>query len=96
MSTLKSLVSTNYHKYQKFQGPWALPGVACGKGFMYVVGSVYLKLNHKEAVNELIKILESAKKQASQLKAKGIIVFDDYNARNRMWGNQIDNQYGEE
>ena len=71
-------------------------GLVCGKGFRYVVGSVYLKLNHKEAVNELIKILNSAKKQASQLKAKGIIVFGDYNARNRLWGNQIDNQYGEE
>ena len=71
-------------------------GLVCGKGFRYVVGSVYLKLNHKEAVNELIKILNSAKKQASQLKAKGIIVFGDYNARNRLWGNQINNQYGEE
>ena len=71
-------------------------GPVCGKGFKYVVGSIYLKLDHKEAVNELIKILESAKKQASQLKAKGIIVFGDYNARNRLWGNQIDNQYGEE
>ena len=67
-------------------------GLVCGKGFRYVVGSV----KHKEAVIELIKILESAKKQASQLKAKGIIVFGDYNARNRLWGNQIDNQYGEE
>ena len=71
-------------------------GLVCGKGFRYVVGSVYLKLNHKEAVNELIKILESAKKQASQLKAKRIIVFGGYNARNRLWGIQIDNQYGEE
>ena len=71
-------------------------GLVCGKGFRYVVGSVHLKLDHKEAVNELIKILESAKKQASQLKAKEIIVLGDYNARNRLWGNQIDNQYGEE
>ena len=71
-------------------------GHVCGKGFKYVVGSVYLKLTHKEAVNELIKILESAKKQASQLKAKGIIVFGDYKARNGLWGNQIDNQYSEE
>ena len=94
MSTLKSLVSTNYHKYQKFQGTWTLPGVS----FVEKVSGMLLdlKLNHKEAVNELIEILESAKKQASQLKAKGIIVFGDYNARNRLWGNQIDNQYGGE
>ena len=28
MSTLKSLVSTNYHKYQNCQGTWTLPGVS--------------------------------------------------------------------
>ena len=90
------LVSTNYHKYQKFQGSWTLPGVSFVGKVSGMLLDQSLKLNHKEAVNELIKILESAKKQANQLKAKGIIVFGDYNARNRLWGNQIDNQYGEE
>lgn len=31
-------------------------GLVCGKDFSYGVGSVYLKLDHKEAVNEVIKI----------------------------------------
>lgn len=71
-------------------------GLVCGKGFRYVIGSVYLKLNYNNAVNDFIKMLESAKKQASQFKAKGVIIFGDYNARNRLWGNQVDNSYGKE
>ena len=71
MSTLKSLISTNHHNYQKFQRTWTQPGASFVEK---VPGLFNLKLNHKEAVNELIKIIESAKKQASQYKAWGIIV----------------------
>ena len=34
-------------------------GLVSGKGFRYIVGSVYLKLNYKGAINDLIKMLQA-------------------------------------
>lgn len=70
-------------------------GLVCGKSFRYIVGSVYLKLNYKNAVNDLMKMLDEAKCIASRMKAKGVIAIGDFNARNQLWDTQ-ENSYGKQ
>lgn len=70
-------------------------GLVCGKSFRYIIGSVYLKLNYKNAVNDLMKMLNEAKCIASKMKAKGVITLGDFNARNRLWDVQ-ENTYGKQ
>jgi len=69
-------------------------GLVSGKASRFIVGSVYLKLNYKNAVTDLISMLDAAKKLAVQLKAKGVIALGDFNARHQYWGDQVDNAYG--
>ena len=70
--------------------------IVTGKAFRFIVGSVYLKLNYKDAVKDLLSMLDSAKKLSVQLKAKGVIVLGDYNARHQMWGDTTENSYGKQ
>ena len=70
--------------------------IVTGKAFRFIVGSVYLKLNYKDAVKDLLAMLESAKKLSTQLNAKGVIAFGDYNARHQMWGDNTENSYGKQ
>ena len=53
------------------------------KAFCFIVASVYLKLNYKDAVKDLLAMLESAKNLSTEINANGVIAFGDYNARNR-------------
>ena len=41
-------------------------------------------------------MLQTAAKLATQMKAKGIMVFGDFNARNQLWGDTVNNTYGKE
>ena len=68
--------------------------IVTGKAFRYIIGSIYLKLNCKDAVSDLFQMLEKAKQLSVQLKAKGVIAFGDYNARHKMWGDMVENSYG--
>jgi len=70
--------------------------IVTGKAFRFIVGSIYLKLNYKDAVKDLLAMLDSAKKLSAQLNAKGVIAFGDYNARHQMWGDNTENSYGKQ
>ena len=71
-------------------------GLVTGPGFRQIVGSVYLKLNYKDAVKDFLAILSCAKTLQHKLKAHGISVFGDYNARHTLWGDSMSNKYGDD
>ena len=70
---------------------WGLV-VMCKK--RYIIGSIYVKLNHKPAVSEIMKMLDAAEKKKTEHKASGIILMGDFNARHCSWGDNINNYYG--
>ena len=61
----------------------------------YIVGTVYCKLNHDPAIDEIIAMLNKAKSISAQLKAKGTILMGDMNARHEFWGDSTNNKYGQ-
>ena len=71
-------------------------GLVSGKGLRTIIGSIYLKLNYKCAIKDLIKMLNEAKKISVQLKAKGILLLGDFNSRHRLWGDKTENDYGKQ
>ena len=60
----------------------------------FIVGSVYVKLNHSTAITETIKMLKAAQTKRAKLKACGVILTGDFNARHSLWGDHVDNPYG--
>ena len=79
--------------YKNIDSVW---GIVTGKAFRFIIGSVYLKLNYKNAVSDLLGMLERAKSLSAQLKAEGVITFGDFNARHQMWGDNTENSYGKQ
>lgn len=59
-----------------------------------IVGNIYVKLNHKPAIDETIRMLKEAEKKKAELKASGIILLGDFNARHLCWGDKVTNYYG--
>ena len=70
---------------------WGL--VVIGKK-RYIIGNVYVKLNHKPAITEVLKMLRAAEQKQTELKASGIILTGDFNARHLSWGDTVNNYYG--
>ena len=60
----------------------------------YIIGNIYMKLNHKSAIPETIKMLQAAEKEKQRLHASGIILTGDFNARHPSWGDKQINYYG--
>jgi exonuclease III len=60
----------------------------------YIIGNIYVKLNHKPAMNEVVRMLTAAEHKQREHKATGIIVTGDFNARHLSWGDKINNYYG--
>lgn len=60
----------------------------------YIIGSIYVKLNHKPAITEVIRMLTAAEQKQKEHKATGIILAGDYNARHFSWGDKLNNYYG--
>ena len=60
----------------------------------YIIGSIYVKLNYHSAIEETVQMLEAAQNITTKLKAVGVILCGDFNARHPMWGDEISNQYG--
>ena len=60
----------------------------------YIIGNIYIKLNHKPAIDETMKMLKAAEKEKEKLKASGIILMGDYNSRHHCWGDNQINYYG--
>ena len=71
-------------------------GLITGRGIRQIVGSVYLKLGYKDAVNDIVRMLAHAKSLGNKLGAKGTSVFGDFNARHLLWGDTLTNSYGME
>ena len=61
-----------------------------------IVGSIYVKLNTKNAIAEVMKMLKAAQQKQTQLKATGIVLTGDFNARHVSWGDTVCNGYGQE
>ena len=60
----------------------------------YILGSVYVKLNHSNAIEEVIQMLNKAYSLIKKLRAVGIILTGDFNARHESWGDARSNIYG--
>ena len=69
-------------------------GITVIKNKRFVIGSVYLKHNYINGIQDLINMLNKAKDIKSKLKASGIIVIGDLNARHTLWGDKIIDKYG--
>ena len=69
-------------------------GLAVVRNKRYIVGSIYVKLNHKTAIQEVIKMIKAAEAKIGKLKAVGLILCGDFNARHTMWGDGVCNEYG--
>ena len=69
-------------------------GLVTGKHCRYIIGTVYLKLNYKNAVEELMKMLAVAHQTAKTMHATGVILMGDLNARSTLWGDTTENSYG--
>ena len=59
-----------------------------------IIGSIYLKLNYLEGIQEMITMLTKAQELQLKLKATGIILTGDLNTRHIAWGDSISNTYG--
>ena len=69
-------------------------GLVVAHNKRYIVGNVYVKLNHKPAITSVLKMLNAAQNMQVNLKASGIILTGDFNARHMCWGDNINNEYG--
>jgi hypothetical protein len=69
-------------------------GLVVAQKKRFIFGNVYVKLNHKAAIPEVMKMLAAAKQKQTQLKASGIILTGDFNARHQSWGDSSSNYYG--
>ena len=64
-------------------------GLILAHGKRYIIGSVYAKLDYNSAIPEILEMLKNAEKMQQKLKATGIILTGDFNARHRSWGDTI-------
>ena len=61
----------------------------------YILGSVYVKLNQPNAIEQVIQMLNKSHNLMNKFKASGIIVSGDFNARHVSWGDETNNEYGD-
>ena len=71
-------------------------GLAVIKNKRYIVGSIYVKLNLNTAIPDVIKMLKAAQSMTGKLRACGILLFGDFNARHTLWGDEVCNTYGKQ
>ena len=60
----------------------------------YILGSVYVKLDYQNAISDVIQMLNKAYSLMGKLRAVGVILSGDFNARHVMWGDHRNNDYG--
>lgn len=78
-------------KYKNIDSVWGLGVINNNR---YIIGSVYLKLNYTKGIDEIINMLNTAQQMTTKLKAEGVILLGDFNARHQIWGDIVTNQYG--
>ena len=71
-------------------------GLAVIKKKRYILGSIYVKDNYNNAINDAIKMLNKAYTLKSKLKAVGVILSGDFNARHVAWGDRLNDGYGKQ
>ena len=71
-------------------------GLVIANNKKYIIGSVYVKLNYPPAIKEVMKMLEKAVIVQKNLKATGVILAGDFNARHLMWGDNKTTKYGQD
>ena len=64
-------------------------GLILVHGKRYIIGSVYVKLDYNPAIPEILEMLKIAEQMQQKLKATGIILTGDFNARHRSWGDTV-------
>ena len=69
-SDLTSTKLPEISKLSKLDSSWCLVII---NNKRYFIGSVYVKLNHPNAIKETTKLLKAAQTKATKLKAHGVI-----------------------
>ena len=69
-------------------------GLAFLNSKRYILGTVYMKRNYNNAIEELMKMLTKAHSLMNKLKVNGIILTGDLNARHVSWGDNKNDSYG--
>ena len=59
-----------------------------------IIGSIYIKLNNLEGVQDTIKMLNKAYDLQRKFRASGVILTGDFNCRHISWGDSTSNAYG--
>ena len=77
--------------YNNLDSCWGLVVI---NGTRYILGNVYMKLESISGISHVISMLDRAQQLSSRLKAKGVILIGDMNARHQSWGDSTSNQYG--
>ena len=60
----------------------------------FIVGTIYVKLNYPNAIEDTINMLNRAQDLCPKYRAKGVVLAGDFNSRNTDWGDSITNEYG--
>ena len=53
-------------------------GLVVSHNKRYIIGNVYVKLNYKTAIQDVLKMLKAASEKQTELKASGIILTGDF------------------
>ena len=69
-------------------------GLTVINGTKYILGNVYVKLESIMGISHVISMLDRAQQLSSKIKAKGVILIGDMNARHQSWGDSTSNDYG--
>ena len=62
----------------------------------YIIGSIYVKHHYPNAIKDTISLINYANRKKISLKAKGIILAGDFNARHTAWGDSITTSNGKQ
>ena len=69
-------------------------GLTVINGTRYILGNVYVNLEAISGISHILSMLDRAQRLSSKLKAKGVILIGDMNARHQSWGDSTSNEYG--
>ena len=71
-------------------------GMVMANNKKFIIGSVYVKADYPHAIKEVIQMLEKAAVLKKKLKAHGVILAGDFNARHLAWGDHKITRYGKD
>ena len=71
-------------------------GLAVINNTRIIIGSIYVKRDYKPAIQETVNMLKEAKNKQKELKAAGIILTGDFNARHQSWGDRLNDYNGKQ